>query len=188
MLFVFYYRVIRFLLMVRFVNDFFLFIFSFVIVGCTLDAGLLSADEMRKLVSGVIVHGSQEENELAVKVCLELVSLCANMSNIRVGATDSALQYLLNTSTSNDFKSNQYFKRKSTFTTSSDDGSTAADGGESTEPAGKCCKVTTTVVNEGESKVDKTIEVDVVVPDEYVLEDFSISDEGIISLEGELMF
>ena len=60
---------------------FFLFIFSFVIVGCTLDAGLLSADEMRKLVSGVIVHGSQEENELAVKVCLELVSMCANMSN-----------------------------------------------------------------------------------------------------------
>ena len=36
--------------------------------------------------------------------------------------------------------------------------------------------------------MDKTIEVDVVVPDEYVLEDFSISDVGIISLEGELMF
>ena len=110
------------------------------------------------------------------------------MSNIRVGATDSALQYLLNNSTTNDFKSNQYFKRKSTFTTSSDDGSTAADGGESTELTGKSCKVMTMVVNEGESKVDKTIEVDVVVPDEYILEDFSISDEGIISLEGELMF
>ena len=103
-------------------------------------------------------------------------------------ATDSALQYLLNNTTTNDFKSNQNFKRKSTFTTSSDDGSTAADGGESTEPAGKCCKVTRMVVNEGESKIDKTIEVDVVVPDEYILEDFSISDEGIISLEGELMF
>ena len=111
-----------------------------------------------------------------------------NMSNIRVGATDSALQFLSNNSTTNDFKSNQNFKKKSTFTTSSDNGSTAADGGESTEPAGKCCKVTTTVVNEGESKVDKIIEVDVVVPDEYVLKDFSISDEGIISLEGELMF
>ena len=167
----------------------FFFIFSFVIVACTLDTGLLSADEMRKLVSGaIIIHGSQEENELAIKVCLELVTMCANMANIRVGATDSALQYLLNNTTTNDFKSNQNFKRKSTFTTSSDDGSTAADGGESTEPAGKCCKVTTTVVNEGESKVDKTIEVDVVVPDEYVLEDFSISDDGIISLKGELMF
>ena len=30
--------------------------------------------------------------------------------------------------------------------------------------------------------------VDVVVPDEYELHDFSITDEGIISFEGELMF
>ena len=130
----------------------------------------------------------QEENELAVKVCLELISTCCNMSNIRVGATDSALQYLLNNTTTNDFKSNQNFKRKSTFITSSDNGSTAADGGESTETAGKCCKVTTTDVNEGAGKVDKTIDVDVVVPDEYELHDFSITDEGIISFEGELMF
>ena len=110
------------------------------------------------------------------------------MANLRVGATDSALQYLSNNTTTNDFESNQNFKRKSTFTTSFDDGSTTADAGESTEPAGKCCQVMTTVVNEGKSKVDKTIEVDLVVPDEYVLEDFSISDKGIISLEGELMF
>ena len=109
------------------------------------------------------------------------------MTNIRVGATDSALQYLLNNTTTNDFRSNLNFKRKSTFTTSSDDGSTAADG-ESTETAGKCCKVMTTDVNEGVGKVDKTIDVDVVVLDEYELHDFSISDEGIISFEGELMF
>ena len=62
-------------------------------VGCTLDTGLLSGEEMRQLVSGAIVQGSQEENELAVKVCLELVTMCSNMSNVRVGATDSALQY-----------------------------------------------------------------------------------------------
>ena len=159
-----------------------LFFFSFVIVGCTLDTGLLSADEMRKLVLGAIVHGSQEENEMSIKVCLELIRMCANMTNIRVGATDSALQYLLNNTTTNDFRSNLNFKRKSTFTTSSDDGSTAADGGESTETAGKCCKVTTTDVNEGAGKVDKIIDVDVVVPDEYGLHDFSISDEGIILL------
>ena len=112
--------------MVRFVNDFFVYFFSFVIVGCTLDTGLLSADEMRKLMSGaIIVHGSQEENEMSIKVCLELITMCANMSNIRVGATDSALQYLLNNTTTNDFRSNLNFKRKSTFTTSSVDGSTA---------------------------------------------------------------
>ena len=49
----FYYR-IRFLLMVRFVNDFlFVYFFPFfVIIGCTLDTGLLSGKEMRQLVSG----------------------------------------------------------------------------------------------------------------------------------------
>ena len=139
---------------------------------------------MRQLVSGAVVQGSQEENELAVKVCLELVTMCSNMSNVRVGATDSALEYLLNNTTNNDFKSKLNFKRNSTFITTSDDGSTAADGGESTETAGKCCKIMTTVVNEGESKVDKTIDVDVVIPDEYELHDFSITDEGIISFGG----
>ena len=45
-----------------------------------------------------------------------------------------------------------------------------------------------TDVNEGAGKVDKTIDVDVVVPDEYELHDFSITDQGVISLDGELMF
>ena len=150
-----------------------------------MDTGLLSGAEMRQITSGAIVHGSQEENEMSFKVCLELITMFCNMSNIRVGATDSALQYLLNNCRNNDFKSNLNFKRNSTFITSSDnDGSTAADGGESTDTAGKCCKVTTTDVNEGAGKVDKTIDVDVVIPDEYELHDFSITDEGIISFEG----
>ena len=155
-----------------------------------LDTGLLSGDEMCQLVSGEIVQGSQEENEMAVKVCLELITMFCNMSNVRVGATDSVLQYLLANTRNKDFKSNLNYKRKSTFITSSDDddGSTAADDGESTETAGKCCKVMTTDVNEGAGKVDKTIDVDVVVPDKYELHNFSITDQGIISFEGELMF
>ena len=165
-----------------------LFFPFFVIVGCKLDTDLLSGDEMRQLVSGAIVQGLQEENEMAGKVCLELLTMCCNMSNVRVGATDSALQYLLNNCRNNDFKSNLNFKRKSTFTSFDDDDGSTTDGGESTDTAGKCCKVTTTDVNEGAGKVDKTIDVDVVVPDEYELHNFSITDNGIISFEGELMF
>ena len=151
--------------------------------------GLLSSDEIRQIVSGAIVQVSQEENEMAIKVCLELLTMCCNMSNVRVDATDSALRYLLNNCRNNDFKSNLNFKRKSSFRSSDDDdGSTAADDGESTDTAGKCCKVTTTDVNEGAGKVDKTIDVDVVVPDEYELHNFLITDQGIISFEGELMF
>ena len=143
---------------------------------------------MRQIVSGTIVQGSEEENEIAMKVCLELLTMCCNMSNVRVGATDSALQYLPTYCRNNDFKSNLNFKRKSTFTSSDDDDGSTSDGGESTDTAGKCCKVTTTVVNEGAGKVDKTIDVDVVIPDGYELHDFSITDQGIISFEGELMF
>ena len=144
----FYYR-IHFLLMVRFVNDFLcLFFLFFVIVGCSLDTGLLSSDEMRQIVSGAIVQGSDEENKLAIKVCLELITLCCNMSDVRVDAMDSALQYLLTNCNNDDFKSNLNFKRKSTFISSDDDDGSTTDGGESTDTAGKCCKVRKTVVNE----------------------------------------
>ena len=164
-----------------------LFFPFFVILGCSLDTGLMSSDEMRRIVSGPIVQGSEEENEMAIKVCLEFITMCCNMSDIRQDATDSALQYLLTNCSNNDFKSNLNFKRKSTFISDDDDGSTADDG-ELTDTAGKCCKVETTVVDEGVGKVDKTIVVDVVVPDEYELHDFSITNQGIISFEGELMF
>ena len=114
--------------------------------------------------------------------------MCCNMSDVRVGATDSALRYLMTNCRNNDFKSNLNFKRKSTFTSSDDNDGSTTDDGESTDTAGKCCKVTTTDINEGVGKVDKTIDMDVVVPDEYKLHDFSITDQGIISFEGELMF
>ena len=181
----FYYR-ICFLLMVRFVVNVYLFIFFPFFCYRRLYVGYWVVFGRRDETVGVgaIVQGSEEENQLAVKVCLELVTMCCTMTNVRVGATDSALEYLLNNTTNNDFKTNLNFKRNSTFiTTSDDDGSTAADG-ESTETAGKCCKVMTTVVNEGAGKVDKSIDVDVVVPDEYELHDFLITDEGIISFGG----
>ena len=172
--------------MVRFVNDF-LFIFSFfVIVGCSLDTGLLSSNELRQIVSGALVQGSDEENKLAIKVCLEFMTMCCNMWDVRADATDSALQYLFTNSKNNDFQSNLHFKRKSMFLSDNDDDST--DGGELTDIAGKCCKVMTTDVNKGAGKVDKTIDVDIVVPDEYELHNFSITDKGVILFDGELMF
>ena len=164
-----------------------LFFIFFVILGCSLDTGLfLSSDELRQIVSGAIVQGSDEENKLAIKVCLEFITMCCNMSDVRADAMDSALQYLLTNSKNNNFQSNLHFKRKSTFL--SDDDNSSTDGDELTDTAGKCCKVTTTDVNEGVGKVDKTIDMDVVVPDEYELHDFSITDQGVISFEGELMF
>ena len=116
-----------------------------------LDTGLLSSDDMRQIISGAIVQGSDKENKLAIKVCLEFITMCCNMLDVRVGVTDSALQYLFTDSKNNNFQSN--LQRKSTFLSDDDDGST---DDELTDTAGKCRTVTTTVVNEGAGKVDKT--------------------------------
>ena len=70
-----------------------------------------------QIVSGAIVQGSDEENKLAIKVCLEFITMCYNMSDVRVDATDSALQYFFTNSKDNDFQSNLHFKRKSKFLT-----------------------------------------------------------------------
>ena len=88
-----------------------------VIAGCTLDTGLLSSDEMRQIISGAIVQGSDEENELAIKVCLEFITISCNMSDVRVG---SALQYLFTNSKNNNLQSN--LQSKSTFLSDDDNG------------------------------------------------------------------
>ena len=44
------------------------------------------------------------------------------------------------------------------------------------------------MVNKGCSKVDKTITVDTTVDKSYELDDFSITDTGVLSFDGDLMF
>ena len=35
-----------------------------------------------QIVSGAIVQGSDEENKMAIKVCLEFITMCCNMSDV----------------------------------------------------------------------------------------------------------
>ena len=46
---------------------------------------------------------------MAIKVCLEFITMCCIMSDVRVDAADSALQYLFANSKDNDFQSNLFF-------------------------------------------------------------------------------
>ena len=46
---------------------------------------------------------------MAIKVCLEFITMCCIMSDVRVDAGDSALQYLFTNSKDNDFQSNLFF-------------------------------------------------------------------------------
>ena len=142
-----------------------------------MDLDLIDTEELRKIVCGEVKSG-KEEDQMSVKVCLELINLLTNISVIRKDATNSTLRYLFLNSKNNDYNNNNPLKRKSTFDQVKDDQS----GG------GKLCKISTRVTNRGVSKVDQTIVVETDVQSSYALDDFTISDTGVISFDGDVMF
>ena len=144
-----------------------------------LELGLISPEDLTKIVSGGVKEGSKEEDVLSVKVCLELINLLANIHMVRKDATQSALRYLFTNSKDNDHDGNTGLKRKSTFN--------AIDTNEDVA-GGKLSKISTCVVNKGCSKVDKTITVETTVNSYDELDDFTITDTGVIAFDGELMF
>ena len=117
---------------------------SLLFVGALMDLDLIDTEELRKIVSGEVKSG-KEEDQMSVKVCLELINLLTNISVVRKDATNSALRCLFLNSKNNDYYKDNPFKRKSTFDQS---------GG------GKLCKISTRVTNRGVSKVDQTIVVE----------------------------
>ena len=111
-------------------------------------------------------------------ICLELINLLTNISVVRKDATNSALRYLFLNSKDNDYYNNSPLKWKSTFDQVKEDQS----GG------GKLCKISTRVTNRGVSKVDQMIVVETDVQSSCALDDFTISDTGVISFDGDVMF
>ena len=124
-----------------------------------MELGLISPEDLTKIVSGGIKESSKEEDTLSVKVCLELINLFTNIHVIRKDATQSALRYLFTNSKENDYDGNLGLKRKSTFN--------AIDTNDDEDGAGgsKLSKIDTRVVNKGCSKVNKTIIVETTVSD-----------------------
>ena len=142
-----------------------------------MDLDLIDTEELRKIVCGELKSG-KEEDQMSVKVCLELINLLTNVSVVRKDATNSALRYLFLNSKDNDYNNNNPLKRKSTFDQVKD----GQSGG------GKLCKISTRVTNRGVSKVDQTIVIETDVQSSYALDDFTISDTGVISFDGDVMF
>ena len=100
------------------------------------------------------------------------------MEIVRKDATQSALRYLFTNSKNNDHHDGN-LKRKSTFN--------AIDMNEDVA-GGKLSKISTHVVNKGLSKVDKTITVETTVDSYDELDDFTITDTGVVAFDGEIMF
>ena len=157
-------------------TQFYLFL-SLLFVGALMDLDLMDTEDLRKIVSGQVKSG-EEEDQMAVKVCLELINLLTNISVVRKDATNSALRYLFLNSKDNDYQPQNPLKRKSNFDQLKD----SKSGG------GKLCKISTRVTNRGVSKADQTIVVETDVQPSCVLDDFTISDTGVLSLDGDVMF
>ena len=77
-------------------------------------------EELWKIGCGEVKSG-KEEDQMSVKVCLELINLLTNISVIRKDATNSALRYLFLNSKDNHYNNNNPLKRKSTFDQVKDD-------------------------------------------------------------------
>ena len=99
---------------------------------------------------------------------------------VRKDATQSALRYLFTNSKNNGHHNGNIagLKRKSTFN--------AIDTNENVA-RGKLSKISTRVVNKGLSKVDKTITVETTVDSYDELNDFTITDTGVVAFDGEIM-
>ena len=88
------------------------------------------------------------------------------------------MRYLFLNSKDSNYQTENPLKRKSVFDQVKD----GKSGG------GKLCKISTRVTNRGVSKVDQTIVVETDIQPSCVLDDLTISDTGILSLDGDVMF
>ena len=150
-------------------------------LDCAVHLGLIEPEDLGKLVNGDIEEGGDEEDELCIKITLELLNLLTTMYSVRKEGTESAMKYLLTNSKDNDFDGQQVtnmggLKRKSTFN---------VETGESSGAKSK--KLDVKVVNKGCSKVDTFITSESTI-DDYDSGEFDISKMGLISFDGGLIF
>ena len=145
-------------------------------VDCALELGVISTEDIGRLASREIQRDTNEE--FSIKTTLEMVNLLTNMYSIRKNATESALKFLFTNVNDNDFETPGTLKRKSTF---------ESVNNKSDESGPKRKRIEWTVINKACSKTDHVVTSEATI-DEYDLGEFSISDTGIINLDGGLMF
>ena len=81
---------------------------------CGIDLDIISNEDIQKLRNREVYK--EECNDLAVKMTLELINFCTNMTTIRQSATESVLKYLM--TNIKQHKLNTSFRKSSTFLSS----------------------------------------------------------------------
>ena len=72
-------------------------------LDCAVYLGLIEPEDLGKLVNGDIEEGGDKEDELCIKITLELLNLLTTMYSVRKEGTESAMKYLFTNSKDNDF-------------------------------------------------------------------------------------
>ena len=152
-----------------------LFFFS---LDCAVDLGIISNEDLMKTANGNI--GQANDDEFAIKTVLELMNLLANMATICKDATELALKFLLTSTRENNFDRASSFRKRSRFTIEDE------KEGEGFGPT-KCKKIKTKVFDKTCSKASNVVTSEVTVNQKFELDDFFISDKGIVNLDGELL-
>ena len=89
-------------------------------LDCAVYLGLIEPEDLGKLVNGDIEEGGDKEDELCIKITLELLNLLTTMYSVRKEGTELVMKYLFTNSKDTDFDGQLVtnmggLKRKSTF-------------------------------------------------------------------------
>ena len=154
--------------------------FLYFLSDCAVDLGIISTDDLLRMANGDIKEST--DDEFAIKTMLEFMTLLTNMSSIRRDTADSTLKFLLTKTRKNNFDRSCNFRKRSRFHVKNEEG----DGEGPISRKHK--KIKTKVFDKTCSKANNFITTEVTVDKGFDLKDFFISDEGIVNLEGGLMF
>ena len=148
-------------------------------LDCAIELGIVLTEDLMKIANGDI--DTATDDEFAIKTVLELLNLFANMATIHKDATESALKFLLTSMGKNNFDRSPSFRKRSRFRVK-DLGKGEGFGSK------KCKKIKTKVFNKTCSKASNVVTSEVTIDQGFELDDFFISDEGVVNLDGDLLF
>ena len=135
----------------------------FLFVGCSNELGLIMHKDVDEIRKGENLDGK------AMKVALAIVNLCGNMKDVRYEPTMAAMSFI-HSITNDEYNVNNILRKKSKFTTSTENSDDKEEEGEIIEPKRK--RLESSILNEKTSTMKHELTSTVNVPENFNLDDF----------------